>query len=243
MADHTDTFIREVDEDMRREQFARIWERYGVFIVAAAVLLVAAVAGYKYMEYRRISAAEASGARYEAAAKLATSGKIEDATKAFEAIAKDAPAGYASLSRLRVAGALAKSGKTAEAVAAFDALAKDGSVDDLLRDFAALQAAMLRLDSADWTEMQNRLNDLMNERNPWRVSARELFGLAAYKAGRIDDARKTSEQLLGDRATPPSMVERVQVMLSVIADAEPGRQAGAPATNARPQAETPAATK
>jgi len=70
MADRTDTFIREVEEDLRREQFLRLWQRYGTYAVAAAVLLVLAIAGYKYREYDRITTAEASGARYEAAARL-----------------------------------------------------------------------------------------------------------------------------------------------------------------------------
>ena len=29
MADRTDSFIREVEEDLRREQFLRLWQRYG----------------------------------------------------------------------------------------------------------------------------------------------------------------------------------------------------------------------
>jgi hypothetical protein len=237
MADHTDTFIREVDEEMRRERLARVWQQYGLYFIVAAALLVVGVAGYKYMEYRRISTSETMGARYDAAAQLAANGKTDEAQKAFEGLAADAPAGYSGLARLRVAGALAKAGKSADAVAAYEALAKDGSADELLRDFASLQAAMLRLDTADWTEMQNRLNDLMNDRNPWRASARELFGLAAYKAGRMDDARKTFEQLLGDRAAPPAMVERIQIMLSMIADAERS------APKASPESNQPATTK
>lgn len=220
MADQTDTFIREVQEDIRREQIAQIWAGYGTYIIAAAVLIVAAVGAYKYAEYQRIHAAESSGTRYEEAVRLAAGGKTEDAQKALDAIIKDAPAGYSALARIRAAGAMAKSGKTAEAVAAYEALSKDGRTDELLRDYAALQIGMLRLDQADWTEMQNRLNDLTNDRNPWRASARELLGLAAYKAGKTDDARKTFVQLLGDRTTPPSMVERAQLMLAVLAESE-----------------------
>ena len=66
------------------------------------------------------------------------------------------------------------------AAAAFEAIAKESGLDPLLADYAQLQAAMLRLDSASWTEMQNRLNDLAAESNPWRFSARELLGLAAH---------------------------------------------------------------
>ena len=219
MADGTDSLIREVQEELRREQLTRLWQRYGTYIVAAAVLLVLAVAGYKYREYDRISTAEASGARYEAAVRLAADGKPEEGQKTFEALARGSSAGYATLSRLQIAAAAAKAGRTTEAVATYAAIA-GGASDALLRDYATLQAAVLSLDTADWTQMQNRLNDLANDRNPWRASARELLGLAAYKAGRLEEARKEFERLLGDKATPPSMVERTQLMLSVLTEAE-----------------------
>ena len=61
MADQTDHFMREVQEEMRRERLAGIWDRYGVFIIAAPALLVLAVGGYKYAEYRSLSARQAAG--------------------------------------------------------------------------------------------------------------------------------------------------------------------------------------
>lgn len=224
MADHTDSFMREVEEELRREQFLRIWQSYGTYLVAAAVLLVLAVGGYKYVQYDRISTAETSGARFEAAVREAASGKSEEAQKTFQELAKGSSAGYATLAKLRLAAIAAKAGRTSEAVATYEAIAT-GNSDTLLRDYAALQAAMLSLDTADWTQMQNRLNDLTNDRNPWRASARELLGLAAYKAGKYDEARKEFERLLGDKSTPASMVERTQLMLSVLTEAETAKGA------------------
>lgn len=222
MADRTDTFIREVEEELRREQMQRLWERYGVYIVAAAVLVVLGVAGYKYSEYHRISTSEAAGARYEAAVRLIEASKPQEAQKAFEELANGSSAGYATLARLQLAAVAAKAGRTAEAVSRYEAVA-DGAAaapEPLLRDYAALQVAALTLDTADWTQIQNRLNDLANDRNPWRASARELLGVSAYKAGKPEEARKQFERLLGDRATPPSMVERAQLMLSLLTEAE-----------------------
>ena len=75
---------------------------------------------------------------------------------------------------------------------------------------------MLRLDAANWTDMQNRLNDLAAEGNAWRFSARELLGLAAYKAGKTDEARQEFQRLMSDRSTPQSIAERARIMMGVI---------------------------
>lgn len=247
MSEQTDTFVREVQEEMRRERLAQLWDRYGVIAIVLAALLVVGVGGYKYFEYSSQKSREAAGQQFEAAAQLAVVGKAKEAQQAFETLAKSGPAGYRALSGLRAAGALAEENKRAEAVTAYDAVAKDANADVVLRDFAALQAALLRVDEADWTEMQNRLKDLINDGNAWRASARELLGLAAMKAGKQDEARKAFEQILGDSAATPATAQRAQVMMTILTEAALAKAADAkepakpPAEAAKPDA-SPGAT-
>jgi hypothetical protein len=239
MVDQRDSLAREIDEELRREQLLKLWERYGIFIIAAATLIIVGIGGFNYYEHRRALAAEAAGASLAVATREAMQNKKVEAQKALEDIAATAPAGYALLARLRLAAAERDAGKTAEAAAAFEAIAKESSVDPLLTDFAQLQAAMLRLDSASWTDMQNRLNGLAADGNAWRFSARELLGLAAYKAGKADEARAEFQRLLGDRGTPPSIAERARVMLVMLTEAELA-SVPAPAAIPSPPAQTPA---
>lgn len=229
MADDQDAVLRELQEEMRREQLAKLWDRYGIYAIAVATLIVIGVGGYKFMEARRIAAAEAAGARYEAALQLVEDGKAEEAQQAFRSIAASAPVGYASLARLEMAGRAAKSGKSAEALTIYGKLADDTSVDDLFRQYARLQTAALKVDTADFTELQNRLTPLLAETSAWRFSARELLGLAAFKAGRMNEARQTFLELAADQKTPPSIRERAGLMMALITAAESGQSPPAPA--------------
>jgi len=220
MANNDDGLLREVEEELRRERLEKLWKQYGTYIIAAAAFIVLGVAGYKFLEARRISIAEEAGAQYEDALGLAADGKVGSATKEFEKLADEAPNGYQALARLQLAGILLKEGKKDEALKSYEALSSDDGADSLLRDFAALQAASLRLGEADWTEMQNRLNGLAGDDSPWRYSARELLGLAALKAGKPDEARSALQPLLADDKAPPSIVERAQIVLAEIAAAD-----------------------
>ena len=127
MVDQNESLSREIDEELRREQIAKLWEQYGVYAIAAAAALVIGVGGWKWLEHSRLTTAQALGLRYEVAQTLAEEGKADDARVAFEAIAKEQPTGYQALAQLRVAGAMAKAGKKAEAVAAYDALATENA--------------------------------------------------------------------------------------------------------------------
>ena len=125
-----------------------------------------------------------------------------------------------------LAAAEREAGKTAEAAAAYEAIAKGSGVDALLADYAQLQAAMPRLDSANWTDMQNWSTPLAADGNAWRFSARELLGLAAQKAGKLDDVCTEYQRLLSDRGTPPSIAERAPIMLAMLTEGGVDRRAG-----------------
>jgi len=239
--DQRDSLAREIDEELRREQLLKLWERYGTYVIAVAALIIIGIGGFKYFEHRRTVAAETAGARFTAAAREAAQNRTAEAQKALEEIQSSAPAGYAALARLRLAAGDQQAGRRAEALAAYEAIAKEKGLDPLLADYARLQAATLRLDSADWTEMQNRLNDLAADGNPWRFSARELLSLAAQKAGKAEEARTQLQRLLGDRGTPPGIGERARMMLAMLTEAELSAGAAAPPEPKAPTGDSKAA--
>lgn len=239
MADERDSLLREVDEELRREQMQKLWDRYSGVIIGAAALIVAGVGGYKFMESRRIAAAEGAGAEFVKAINLSNDKKTDEADKDFLAIAQNSASGYGELALLQLAGDQVKASKTAEALANYERLAKTGS-DELLKSFAALQAASLRMGEADFTEMQNRLTPLSGDSSPFKTTARELLGFSAFKAGKLGDARKYLEPLLIDPNATSAIQERVKVVMGEIAKTEVAGKPAAPAA-ATPAATTPAA--
>lgn len=239
MAQQDDGLLREVEEELRRERLEKIWKEYGTYLLGAAMAVVLGVLAYKFWESRHIAAAQGTGAAYEEALLLLNDKKDGSAEKEFEKIVADGAGGYRALAQLQVAGAQMKQGKKAEALATYDALAEDKSADAMLRGFAQLQAAGLRIGEADFTDIENRLNPLMADDSPWRYSARELLGLAAFKAGKTADARAILTPLFVDQATPQSITERAQIVMAEIAAGEIANKAattpadtGAPAPDA-----------
>ncbi|MDX2288098.1 MAG: tetratricopeptide repeat protein [Hyphomicrobiaceae bacterium] len=234
MADTNDSLMREIKEELERERLAALWKTYGTLVIAAAILFVAGVAGVQAWRWQEKTAAEAAGARYDAALFAALSAKPEEATQPFSELAASGPAGYRMLAELHVAASHHEAGRDAEAVAAYDALAKSPTADPLFRDYAVLQAATLRAAAADFTEIENRLNDLNSDTNPWRHSARELLGLAALKAGKAERARALFGQLLSETGTPPGLRDRAEMVMAQLlasetpaAPVEPAKAVGA----------------
>ena len=170
MAQQDDGLLREVEEELRRERLEKIWKQYGTYIIAGAAVIVLGVLGFKYWESHRIAAAQEAGARYEEALLLVNEKKDGSAEKEFEKIAVDGAGGYRALAQLQLAGSQSKQGKKAEALASLrGARQRRRPPISMLREFAHLQAAGLRVGEADFTEMENRLTPLMADEQPVAV--------------------------------------------------------------------------
>jgi hypothetical protein len=241
MADIRDAMAREIDEELRREQLLKLWDRYGTYLLAAAVAVVLAVGGWKYYESMQIQANQAASTQYIIALRDFATKQPDDAQKALDGVIAGGPRGYAALARLRLAGYDAAAGNTLDAAATYDQIAKDQSVDPILQDFARLQIAMLKFDTITFPELRNQLSPLANDKSPWRYSARELLGMGAAKAGLPEEARSHYQRLVEDRTTPQGIAERARVMLAVLEEA--GRAKEATAAGATPAGPAPAEDK
>jgi hypothetical protein len=208
--------FHEVDEEVRRERLQKLWERYSVYIIGLAVLIVAAIAAWRAYDWWLDKQAAAAGAQFEQALTLSEQGKHAEAEQAFAKIAGEAPAGYRALARLRAAAELAQS-KPAEAVKAYDQIAADGSLGQTMRDLAALRAGMLVVDDAPLAEMRKRLEPLTEPGRTFRASARELLALSAWRNNDAAAARKYIDMLTADAETPPGARARAEVLSALIA--------------------------
>lgn len=208
--------FQEVDEEVRREQLKRLWDRYGILIIAVAVLIVVGVAGYRGYQYWLAKQAAEAGAKFEQAAALSEQDKHAEAQTAFAKVAADAPAGYRVLARLRAAAELAKTDPKA-AVGAYDAIATDSSAGQGFQDAAALRAGMLLVDTAPFDEMQRRLEALTAPTRPFRHTAREMLALSAWRNGDAAAAKKYIDQASDDADTPPGVRSRLDVLSALLA--------------------------
>ncbi len=207
--------FREVEQEMRREQMAQLWRKYGAYVVATALVIVLAVGGYQGWAWWQSSRAASDGAAFVQASTLQQTGEQDAAVQTFSALAEDGTGSYSALAELRLAAIAAANGETDEAVQAYDRVAESAS-DPMLRGFARIQAATLLVDTADPAEIEQRIGDMRDDATPWRHSARELLALSAYKADQNDKASLIYQELLSDSDTPGPMRRRAQMMLELI---------------------------
>jgi len=207
--------FHEVDEEVRREQLKKLWDRYSIYLIALAVLIVAGMAAWRGYEYWVAKKAAAAGAEFEAAIALNEEGKRGEAEAAFAKVASEAPAGYRVLARMRAAGALAQS-KPADAVKAYDEISADASLGTIWQDLAAVRAGLLLVDTAPLADMRRRLDPVAEPTRSFRHTARELLALSAWRNHDVAAARKYIDMIAGDAESPIGVRARADVLSALI---------------------------
>lgn len=216
MNNSDDTFIREVNEELRSEQLQTAWKRYRPFIIALAVLIVVGVAGASLYEWWQARESSASGDRFLTAVKNANDQNADAAMKELEALTKDGFGSYPVLARLRLATLKAEKGDAKAAIADFLAIGQDGGVPKAVRNVAKIRAAWLMVDNASYDEVASQIEELAAASSPVRHSARETLGLSAYKAGNYAKARDWMQMIVDDNDAPAGARTRARMILSLI---------------------------
>ena len=216
MANQDDSFIREVNDELRSDQMRGVWARFGGVIIAIAVLIVVGTIGKVGYEYWSESSASKSGDEFLAALTLAKADKADEAIAAFGALEKDGYGAYPVLARMRAATLQAQKGDTEAAIATFSRIAKDTSIAPAMRDAARIRAAYLLVDTGTYEQVSAEVEQLAVPANGLRHSAREALGLAAYKAGDMAKAKGWFQQITDDAQSPRNLANRAQMLLDLI---------------------------
>ncbi len=213
MSDH---LFREVDEDLQRERYMRLWQRYGRFLGAGAVGIVALTAAWVGWQQYDLRQRSALSDRFAAAVSMADEDNRAAAVNALEILGAEEAGGYGALANLRAAGLIAEDGDAEAAARLFDTVAADSGAPRWLRDLATILSAQQSLRFVEPADLENRLAPLTADANPWRHSARELTALVAMRAGDRERAIALLQALADDFIAPAAVRARAAEMLAAM---------------------------
>jgi len=205
----------EVDEEVRREQLKKLWDRYSIYIVCRPLLIIEAVGGWRGYQYLEAQKAAEAGAAFDKAVELSEQNKHAEAAAAFIELAAKAPSGYRTLARLRAAAEVANRDPK-EAVKLYDEVAADRGVSATERDLAKVRAAALLLETTSYPNMVSRLDAATAPGATFRHTARELLALSAWRANDAAATRQWLDMIANDGETPPTLRARAEALQALL---------------------------
>lgn len=211
-----EAFLREVDEELRRDELARLWKRWGRVLAAAIVIGLIAFAVFLWWRDYQAKQAGVEGQKLTAAIEQLSSGQTDKALPALKELAQSSREGYRAAAQLALGALAAERGDAKDAIAKFAAVAKDERIGEPFRNLALIRQTTMEFDSLPPDQVIARMRPLAQKGSPWFGSAGELVAVAQLKAGRPTDAGATFAALAADPSVPASIRSRAAQMASVL---------------------------
>lgn len=206
--------FREVEEEVRRERYEKLWKKYRDHITAAGALIIIGVAGYQlYRVYEQREENKASIA-YAAATQMLDRGQAAAAAPQLAALAKSAPGGYAAVAKLAEADALFSQGEKGDAIRIYQQIANGN--DPYLGAAARLHAAWALADSAPRSDVETLLAPLSDKSNAWHALAREIIAYEDLRSGNGTAALRAYRDIAADPDAPGGLKTRADAMARFI---------------------------
>lgn len=223
-----DAFLREVDEELRRDQLSTFWKRYGRALVVVVLLGLAAFGGFLYWQHQRSQSAGAEGEQM--AAVLADLGQGKDAgvTPKVDALAASEYGGYRATALMTKAALAIDKGDTTTAIAQYKIIADDAKLAQPFRDLALIRQTTLEFEALPPATVIQRMKPLAVAGNPWLGSAGELLAIAYVRNNQPQLGGQIYGAIAKDENVPETLRARATRMagqLGVDAVAQPTTQA------------------
>jgi hypothetical protein len=218
--DITETFVREVDENLRRDQIRDFAKEHGGWLIAALILFLLASGGAIWFQQHRVHRSEAE---VEQLAQIYKDIGLGNSAKAPQQLDQLSHAGSKAVraSALFTRAALAiQQNDVKLATSTYRQIAGDGSLPQPYRDAALIRQTALEFDQIPPQQVIARMAPLAKPGNPWFGSAGEMTALAMIKQGNSRQAGQLFATIAKDKSVPDSIRNRsIQIAGSLGTDA------------------------
>ena len=214
--DTSEAFLREVDENLRRDRATAMARRFGPMVVGAILLIVVATGGWMYWQDRQAKAAAVDSETLSDAMSDIAARNTAAAVPKLDKLTQSSSQGIATEAKLTLAAQAITDNRRPAAIAIYRAIAADNSAAQPFRDIATLRLAALEFDSIKPEEVIARLAPLTKPDNPWFGSAGELTAMAMIKSGRKAEAGRLFAAIAADKTVPLTIRSRAVPMAGTL---------------------------
>jgi hypothetical protein len=207
-----ETFYREVDEELRRDQLKTYWERFGKLVIAGIVLVLAAIGGFIWWQNQKVVKAGERGDQLIGAFDDIAARRKEAAAGKLEALAKSGADGHRAAALLTKAALAIEGGDLKGASALYKQIADDGGLAQPYRDVALVRMTAIEIDTLPPQAVVDRLKGLAVAGSPWFGSAGEMVAISYLRLNKPKQAAALFAAMAKDKKLPDTLRSRATQM-------------------------------
>jgi len=218
--DISETFVKEVDENLRRDRINDFFKDYAGWLVVGLILFLAAAGGLIWYQQHRVELAEQHVEQLATIYKDIGSGNTAKVPQQLDDLSQSSSKAVRATALLTRAAFALQQNDPKLATAIYKKIAEDGSLPEGYRNAALIRQTALEFDQLDPQQVIARMKPLAQAGNPWFGTASEMTALALIKQGKKKEAGQLFATIAKDKNVPQSLRDRsIQIAGSLGADA------------------------
>ena len=202
----------EVNEELRRQQLKSIWDRFGVYIIGFAVLIILSVGGNEIINHLNNRVSQRESNAFDNALNLIENGNDSSGLDQLIKLT-EGKTGYKGLALFRLSSESLTNGNYQEAVDYLKKASLDKTLTNNLRVFAKIKAGLILVDNGSFSEVDVLLKEVVENGGPFSFHAKEILALALIKNGRDLEAQEIFQEIANDASAPPVLARRAEIFL------------------------------
>ena len=203
--------LRQVDEDLRKEKFTSLWNRFKIYIISATLLLIISVSVYQYLEISEYNEKVSTIEKYY---KASNNESIEEILGKLEIIETSNEFSQ-NLIDLKMADIHIVKGDIERGLENLEQIFKSKN-QSILGDLALYKYLMLKIDQVTLNEFNNLIENFNSKENNFNYLFSELVGIKNIIDGQYSEGKIIFESLLKDASVSNEIKIRAEKYINII---------------------------
>ena len=210
----SEEFIREVDEELQEEKYAKIWKKIGPYVISLAIGIVLFTSGVVFWNNYTENKKQKLGDDFTAAVELIKEEDFDTALIALERITDKASDGYVTIAKMKKASILIQKKQVLEGLEIYEDLEKT-AFDQSFKDMSTILFVLNAIDHKPSDILLDKVERLTKS-SSWKFSALELKGFILLKDKKYPESKKTFNTILEMGNAPTTLASRARDMVDFL---------------------------
>ena len=208
--------FQEIDDELRQDKASRLWKLYGKYLIAAAIIIITSVGGYKFWQQKQLDDGEKASIAYEAALARSASGDFKGAIDQLNEKELGKTPGYEALSQMQKANLAMKIKDFEAALITYKDITENDDYPQSIKEWASFRRAAVRVEKQIDSNASADLDKLIATDSPWRFLAKEIKAIKEIETGNNSEAKAIFSELADDENAPERLRVRAAEFLQTL---------------------------
>ena len=207
--------FNEVDEDIRKERYKKLWSSYGKYLIGLIISIILIFSINQFLVSKNIADNKRLLDIYFSAAEDIEKNQFELANESLNKIYNDKNATLAAFSAFKLSETYLKNNNRIDAIAVLENIFSNNSLETIYRELALYKYIMINFDVLDISDIESKISIINNKEGQFNPYFKELLGIKYITIGDKAKASSIFNELSSSENTPFDLKIRLEKLIQI----------------------------